>query len=154
MPRNNPQLKDVHEAFRAICHDYDVAKMASLLSTPAGTLYNKCNLNESSPHKATLADAMLVQIIASDHRLVEAMAFTLGGAFVKLPKPAVISDQALLDMVCEISIESGRFHGELRDALADGKFTAAEHDAIHQRALVYIQKILESVGRIQGMVDA
>lgn len=144
---------DVHEAFRVVVHDFDVAKMAAKLGMPAGTLYNKANLNESSAHKATLGDALLVQVIANDTRIVEAMAHTLGGVFVKLPKVQAISDAALLEMVADISIMNGRFHGELKSALEDGKFSKDEHTAIHQRALTYITSILETVNRIEGMVD-
>ncbi|NDP60085.1 MAG: hypothetical protein GZ090_12105 [Oxalobacteraceae bacterium] len=145
---------DVHEAFRAVVHDYDVAQMAAKLGMPAGTLYNKANLNESSAHKPSLGDAVLVQVIASDTRIVEAMAHTLGGVFVKLPTVQTISDVALLEMVAEISIQNGQFHGDLKAALQDGKFSRDEHQAIHQRALDFITSILETVSRIEGMVDA
>lgn len=145
---------DVHEAFRAVVHDYDVAKMAAKLGMPAGTLYNKANLNESSAHKPSLGDAVLVQVISGDTRIVEAIAHTLGGVFVKLPRVQAISDTALLEMVADISIKNGQFHGELKAALEDGKFSRDEHFAIHQRALTYITSILETVSRIEGMVDA
>jgi hypothetical protein len=115
---------------------------------------NKANLNESSAHKPTLADAVLVQVIAGDTRLVQAMAYTLGGVFVKLPTVSIISDVALLEMVAEISIQNGRFHGELKEAIGDGKFSGDEHQAIKERALTYIAAILEAVGRIEGLVDA
>ncbi|WP_025918308.1 phage regulatory CII family protein [Herminiimonas sp. CN] len=154
MSHKIPCPTDVHEAFRAVVHDYDVAQMAAKLGMPAGTLYNKANLNESSAHKPTLADAVLVQVIASDTRIVEAMAHTLGGVFVKLPTVQAISDVALLEMVADISIKNGQFHGELKEALEDGKFSRDEHAAIHQRALIYITSILETVSRIEGMVDA
>gem|GEM_PF-6513523 len=74
--------------------------------------------------------------------------------FVKLPTLAVISDIALLEMVADISIMNGRFHGELKAALEDGKFTRDEHVAIHQRALHYITAIIATVNRIEGMLDA
>jgi predicted ATP-dependent Lon-type protease len=144
---------DVHEAFRAVVHDYDVAKMAAKMGMSVGTLYNKSNLNESSPHKVSLGEAVLVQVISEDHRIVEAMAHTLGGVYVKLPNIRVASDAALLDMVSEISIKNGNFHQELKDALEDGKFTAAEHEAIRQRALQCITSFLATVSRIGGMVD-
>jgi hypothetical protein len=85
--------------------------------------------------------------------LVEAMAYTLGGVFVPLPPVELISDAALLEMVANISMANGVFHGELKEALEDGKFSKAEHLKIHQRGLEYISTILEAVGRIQGMVD-
>lgn len=150
---NKAEVHDVHEAFRAIVHDYDVARMAAKIGMSAGTLYNKSNLNESSPHKPTLGEALLVQLIAQDTRIVQAMAHLLGGVFVKLPTVDTVSDQALLDMVAEISIMNGRFHGELKEALADGKFTRDEHRNIHQQALGFIRSILETVGRIEGMID-
>lgn len=154
MSHSNTCPTDVHEAFRAVVHEFDVAKMAAKLGMPTGTLYNKANLNESSAHKPTLADAILVQVIAGDTRIVEAMAHTLGGVFVKLPTVQTISDVALLEMVADISIMNGRFHGELKAALEDGKFSKDEHQAIHQRALTYITAIIATVSRIEGMVDA
>lgn len=153
MPHSNNSM-DVHEAFRRVVHDYDVAKMAAKLGMPVGTLYNKANLNESSVHKPSLRDALLVQVISGDTRIVEAMAHCLGGVFVKLPTAQGISDVALLEMVADISIMNGRFHGELKAALEDGKFTKDEHQAIHQRALTYITAIIATVNRIEGMVDA
>lgn len=145
---------DVHEAFRAIVHDYDVQKMAAKLGMPAGTLYNKANLNESSVHKPTLGDSVLVQVIAGDTRVVQAMAYTLGGVFVKLPAPGeVVCDAALLDMVADISIMNGRFHGELKDALADGEISGDEHEKIRQRACDYVSAILATVSRVNSLIN-
>jgi hypothetical protein len=153
--RNRPGRPplDVHEAFRSVVYGYGVEEMASKIGMPTGTLYNKANLNESTSHKPSLADALLVQTISGDTRIVEVMAHVLGGAFVKVPEINVVSDVALLEMVTEIHVQSGRFHEEIKKALEDGKFTRQEHADIYQQALFFITSVLASVKRIEGMVD-
>jgi hypothetical protein len=144
---------DVLEAFRATVQDYEVAKMAAKIGVPVGTLYNKINLNETSSHKPTLGESILVQVVSGDTRIVEAMAHTLGGVFVKLPSLEGVSDAALLEMVAEIHIQSGFFHHEVKKALADNKFTKEEHRDIHRQSLQFITAVLEAVKRIEGMID-
>lgn len=144
---------DVHEAFRDTVHDYGVPNMAAKIGVPVGTLYNKANLNESTAHKPTLGESVLVQVVSGDTRIVEAMAQTLGGLFVKLPKLEGVSDSALLEMVAEIHIHSGMFHHEVKEALRDGKFTKEEHELISRKAMGFIRAVLEAVKRIEGMVD-
>ncbi|AMP13694.1 phage regulatory CII family protein [Collimonas pratensis] len=127
--------------------------MAAKIGMPAGTLYNKSNLNDSSLHKPSLAEAVLVQVISSDTRIVEAMAHVLGGLFVRIPTIDAVSDAALLEMITEIHVQSGRYHAEIKEALADGKFSRDEHVRIYKQALKFIRAVLESVQRIEGMVD-
>lgn len=151
--KSDHPLVDVHEAFRVVVQDYEVPKMAAKIGMPVGTLYNKINLNETSSHKPTLGEAVLVQAISGDTRIVEAMAHTLGGVFVRLPELERVSDAALLEMVAEIHIQSGFFHHEVKKALEDNKFTKEEHRDIHRQAMNFITAVLEAVKRIEGMVD-
>lgn len=144
---------DIHEAFRAVVHDYGVPDMAAKIGVPVGTLYNKANVNESTQHKPNLTEAVLVQVVSGDHRIVEAMAHTLGGLYLRLPELSVVSDAALLDMVADIHIMSGKFHYEIKEALRDGKFTRQEHAQIREQALAFITSVLEAVQRIEGMID-
>lgn len=144
---------DVLKAFSSVVHDYGVEEMASKIGMPTGTLYNKANVNETSLHKPTLGEAVLVQVVSNDLRIVQAMAHVLGGVFLKLPQLNAVSDAALLEMVAEIHIQSGHFHHEIREALKDGKFSQAEHRDIHKKALGFITSVLEAVQRIEGMVD-
>jgi len=135
---------DVQEAFRATVYDYGVPEMAAKIGIPAGTLYNKSNLNESSTHKPSLSDALLVQVVSGDTRVVEAMAFSLGGTFLKLPVIDGVSDTALMEMLCRVQIESGQFHKELQEALGDKKFSREEFASIRREALQYVTAILEA----------
>jgi len=144
---------DVQEAFRVVVFDYGVPEMAAKTGMPPGTLYNKANPNESSKHQPSLRDAVLVQAIAQDTRIVEAMAHTLGGLFVRLPRIEAVSDAALLEVINEIYIQSGLFHTEIKDALEDGKISKSEHDRIAVQGMKFIRSVLESVSRIEGMVD-
>jgi hypothetical protein len=155
MPKHPPRpaVADVHEAFRSTVHDFGVPDMAAKIGVPVGTLYNKANNNESSQHKPTLTDAILVQVVSGDTRVVEAMCHTLGGLFVKVPMLDRVSDAALLEMVAEIHIQSGFFHHEVKKALADNKFTREEHRDIARQAMQFITSVLEAVKRIEGMID-
>lgn len=152
MPHRRPPV-DVHEAFRDVVHDYGVPEMARKIGMPPGTLYNKANLNESSAHKPTLGEAVLVQVIANDCRIAEAMSHTLGGVHLKLPSLNGVSDVALLEMLAEIQVQSGLFHAEIKKALHDKKFNRSEHRLIKKAALRYITAVLEAERRIEGMVD-
>lgn len=144
---------DVYEAFRAVVHDYGVPEMAAKIGMPVGTLYNKANVNESSPHKPNLGEGVLVQVVSGDTRLIETEAHILGGVFLKLPKLDNVSDAALLEMLCEIRVQDGLFHDELKKALEDKKFSTDEHGRISRQALRYVTAVLEAVKRIEGMVD-
>jgi hypothetical protein len=151
--RTTKPPSDALKAFKDVVESFGVPDMAAKIGMPTGTLYNKVNQNESSHHKPTLADAVLVQVVAGDTRIVEAMAHTLGGVFLKLPTLEAVSDAALLEMVADIHIQSGHFHWEIKEALRDGKFTRQEHADIHQKALIFITAVLQAVSRIEGMVD-
>ncbi|TCS35817.1 phage regulatory protein CII [Paucimonas lemoignei] len=155
MSSNRPLVppKDVHEAFRAVVYDYGVPEMAAVLGMPVGTLYNKCNLNETTIHKPNLGESVLVSVVSGDHRIAEALSQTLGGLHLRLPKLEGVSDAALLEMVAEIHIRAGHFHFEIKEALKDGKFSREEHAEIKKKALQFITAVLETVKRIEGMVD-
>lgn len=158
MSTSNKRLRagppaDVQEAFRATVYDHGVPEMAAKIGTPTGTLYNKCNLNETNQHKPSLSDAVLVQVVSGDTRIVEAMAFTLGGTFLKLPTVSGVSDAALMEMLCQIRIEDGHFHLELQKALRDRKFSSAEFAKIKSEAMQYVTAILEATHRIEGLID-
>lgn len=155
MPRNPPTrpVLDVYEAFRSTVHDYGVADMAAKMGMPVGTLYNKANINESSAHKPLLGEAVLVQVIADDTRIVESMAHTLGGVFMRLPDLKGVSDAALIEMLCEVQVQDGLFHGEIRTSLMDRKFTKEEFNRVQARARRFVTAVLEATRRIEGMVD-
>ena len=146
-------LFDVQEAFRAIVLEHGVPKLANLMGMPVGSLYNKANSNETNKQKPTLADALLVQVLTKDHRIVEAMAATLGGVFIRLPIDETVSDEALLDVMLELGAKSGEFHQEIKDALEDGRIKPDEHQRIAKRGWSYIRAVRECVSRIEGMVD-
>lgn len=152
-PRTPRPPKDIYAIFHDVVHDYGVPEMASKIGMPVGTLYNKANLNESSTHKPNLGEGVLVQVVSGDTRIVETMAHILGGVFLKLPRLDGVSDAALLEMIAEIHIQSGKFHEEIKKALQDSQFSRSEHERIHEQGLRYVTAILEAVKRIEGMVD-
>lgn len=148
---------DVFEAFYRVVHDYapGVPKLAAKMGMPAGTLYNKANHNdnENNHNKPTLADAVLVSVLAGDHRVLYSFAHTLGEVCFPVPNLSQVSDTALLELITKIGAEGGDFYQAVNAALADGDFSPREFRRIEHEALEFIGAIVESVARMKGLVD-
>jgi hypothetical protein len=148
-------ITDVFQAFHRVVHDYPagVEKLAARIAMPTGTLYNKANTNESSHHKPTLGDAVLVSLATGDHRILHAFASTLGEVCFPLPDFSRISDSALLDLITAIGAEGGDFHRAIAEGMADRRYTRAEHARVKAEAHQFIAAICEACGRLEGLID-
>lgn len=150
-------IRDVFEAFYRVVHDYPgpegVERLAAKMGMTAGTLYNKANTNESSHHKPTLADAVVVSSITGDHRILYAFAHTLGEVCFPLPNLKNVSDQALIELICAIGVEGGDFHRAVTDGFADRKFTRREFAQVRKEAYEFIGAIAEAMARMEGLID-
>lgn len=148
---------DVFEAFYRVVHDYPagVPKLAAKMSMPAGVLYNKANANsnENNHNKPTLADAVLVSVITGDHRVLHALAHTLGEVCFPVPNLSHVSDAALLELITQIGVEGGDFYRAVNEGLADSRFTRAEFKRVEREALEYIGAIVEATARMKGLID-
>lgn len=149
-------VTDVFQAFYRVVHDYPdgVEKLAEKAAMSPGTLYNKANTNESSHHKPTLADAVLLSVITGDHRILHAFAHTLGEVCFPIPNLKNISDHALIELICAIGVEGGQFHKAITDGFADRKFTRRELEKVRKEAYEFIGAIAEAMARMEGLVDA
>jgi hypothetical protein len=148
----NAVPKDVHEAFRQVCYDFGVDRLAAMMGMPPGTLYNKCNLNETNHHKPTGAEFVLVTLLTGDKRIPRAFSQVTGGVHVDLPDLSNISTDALLLHILKIEDEGGDFYHEVHNALAgDNRISAQEFADIEREAHKWIGAILEGLARMREM---
>lgn len=153
----NPVPKDVHEAFRQVCYDFGTKdesgpeRLGRMMGISPGTLYNKCNVNETSHHKPTMAECVIVTLLTGDKRIAQAFSRTVGGVFVDLPDLSDLSTDALMLHLLRIQQESGHFHGKLNAALETDGISKHEYGEIEREAHEFIAAILESLVRIKEM---
>lgn len=145
---------DVLEAFHQVVHAYPegVPALAAKLGIVPGVLYGKANVNDAAHHRPTLGEAVSVQVITGDTRIVQAMAAILGGVFVPLHADFTVSDEQLLDIVAKWMREQGRFFDEMKTALADGQVDRREHAALRESAQLVVSAVFElweRLGQIQ-----
>lgn len=146
---------DVFEAFRLVVYDYPggVEELARKTAMAPGTLYNKANLNESSHHKPTLGDAVLVTLASKDNRIAHAFAATCGEVCFPLPDFSKVSDAALLELINTVGAEGGDFYRSINQGMADRLYRRAEHERVKAEAHEFIAAICEAVARLEGLID-
>lgn len=146
---------DIFEAAYRTAHDHQpqgAVGLARRLGKNPGTFLNELNPGQEG-HKLGLGDATAMQTVSGDHRILHAMAHTLGEVCFALPDMHAVSDQCLLGHITKIGAESGDFYRVLHIALADGKFSRRDYRQVKQEAMEYIAAIAEAVHRIEGIVD-
>lgn len=145
---------DVFEATYRVAHDFPggAVKLAEKLGENPGTFLNRVN-PETETHKLYLATAVQMQALSGDHRILYAMAGTLGEVCFKIPDLSNVSDSALLELVCKIGSEGGDFHRVINLGLNHQRFTRAHFAQINQEGLEYIAAIAETMARMKGLID-
>jgi hypothetical protein len=144
--------KDVQDAFYRVVHDRDVSKLAAQMGISAGVLYNKANVNESTHHKPTLSDAIVLTNITGDKRIVQALCQSVGGVYYELPDLSNVETDALLSHILKIEVEGGDFHRSIHDALADDNaINKKELAKIEVELHHWIAAILEAFARMREM---
>lgn len=147
---------DVIEAAYRVAHDYrpnGAVGIAPRIGKSAGTLLNELNPHQES-HKLGLLTATAMQAASGDHRILHAMAHTLGEVCFPVPDLSNVSDAALLEMLAKIGQEGGDFYRELNIALEDKRFSREDFATVKREAMEFIAAIAQAIARIEGMVDA
>ncbi len=152
MARRSDPPADVQEAFYRVVHDFGAVRLAGMMGTTPGVLYNKANSNESSHHKPTLADALVVSNLTGDKRIAFSFAAACGGTFFLLPDVSHVADTDLVEGMCNIGREGGHFHVWLSRALEDNRIHLDEFADIEREALEWIAAIAEMVERVRGLL--
>ena len=145
---------DVLEAAWRVAHDYQagVQGLAAKLGKHPGTFANELNPGQEG-HKLGLGDATAMQAVAGDHRILHAMAHTLGEVCFAVPDLGRVSDEALLQLTNKIGAEGGDFHRAVDEALRQHRFTRQAYGRVQEEAMQYIAAIAEALARLEGLVD-
>lgn len=144
--------KDAQEAFRELVMQFGVEEMATMLGMPTGTLYNKINPNESSHHKATLADVITASIISDDRRVLHAFAHLMGEVCYRLPDMSDLATEDLMNHLLTINVAGGDFFSDIQQALqGDRRIDGTEYLGIQKDGEAFVAAILEALQRMREM---
>lgn len=150
---------DAHEAFRQVVYDFGIPgkqsgpeRLAPLMGTSVGTLYNKCNNNETSHHKPTLTDCIQATLFTGDKRIVKSICRTVGGVYLDLPDMSGMETDQLMTHILRIGREEGEFFRAIEWALKeDDRITPDEFKVIELEAHEFVAAVLESLQRMREM---
>lgn len=145
--------RDLLQAVYETVHGFGAEELARLTDTSKGVINNKANPNATTPHIATLLDALTWQMLTKDHRILHTMARILGEVCFPLPDLDCVSDEALLEHMTKVGREGGEFYSALEAALKDRRFTADDYARVEIEAHQWISAIAESLARMKGLID-
>lgn len=122
---------NIFDAAYATAHDYPggTVSLGPRLGISSAVLRGKVNPNDAG-HKLTLDEALRMQVLTGDFRILHAMADELN--FVCVPGGAFdgVADDALLDLFSMMIQRLGDFSRAFHEALSDGRVTEKEFEAI------------------------
>lgn len=142
------------DAAYAVAHDYPggTESLAPRLGMSGAILRGKVNPNDKS-HHLTLAEAMRMQSMTGDFRILHAMAGELGFVCVQMPSFANTSEMELLDSFMSVMKELGEFSAEFRKDWEDGEISKHELKRIKQEFYEMQQAGIELMQRIEALAE-
>lgn len=146
---------DIHDAAYHLAHDYPggVPALAQRMGKSANTLNSKVSLNDQI-HHLTLREAVVMQEISGDARILHAMAGALGYTCVSL---RCESAPSTMEQVMHMAQEFGEVLGAVNQAVSDGRVTPREmHECERQAAelTAALNAVLASVRALMPKVPA
>lgn len=144
---------NISDAAYAVAHDYPggTESLAPRIGISGAVLRGKVNPNDAA-HKLTLAEALRMQTLTGDHRILHAMSEELGYVCIQLPE-AGASDMGLLDSFMSVLKELGEFSGEFRKDWEDGNIDATELARLRQEFYEMQQAGLALMHSIEGLAE-
>ena len=141
------------DAAYATAHDYPggTVSLAPRLGMPGAMLRNKVNPNDAT-HHLTLSEAMRMQSLTGDHRILHSMADQLGYVCIQLPNSGA-SDMALLDSFMSITKELGELASEFQQDWADGHIDAKEADRLRKEFYELQQAAAGFMAMVEALAD-
>lgn len=131
-----------HGGIRVVCERIGISE---------GVLRNKVDEHNGSNH-LRLDEAFRIMLELKDYRIMQAMAYELGGTFDLLPDVDVDENEHIVTLLLGATSKHGQVCDVIHQALADGKITPDEcklaiayvHNSISEQ-----QKILKALeGRL------
>lgn len=145
---------NVSDAAYATAHDYPggTVSLAPRLGMSSAVLRGKVNPNDAG-HKLTLDEALRMQSLIGDFRILHAMAGELG--FVCIPGGTFdgVADDALLDLFSTMIQRLGDFSRAFHEALSDGRVTEKEFEAIRTEFYSLQAAGAELLSRVESLTE-
>jgi len=145
-----PSARCPLEAAASIVGDFNVSDIARAMAKSPTTLSNKLNTNIDS-HVLTLQEAIAIQHITGDNRILNAWAHSEGKTIVDLPD-AGLSDDEVADQLLKQQETIGDFAKTFRLARQKGVITQSDFDAIQKNGDSIITTALQLIAEIEQMV--
>lgn len=127
--------------------------LAPKVGLQPGTLSNKVN-PQMDTHQVGLRESIPLQLAAGDYRILAAYASVLGHVVYALPGDAIASDLELLTQYSEFHANVGKHSGVIREALRDGRISAAEIASVRQAFEELVRSGLSVLHRLEALADA
>lgn len=144
----------LEEAQYDVVHEFPggCVRLAELAGMNAGTLANKVN-PAMATHKLAVAEAITLQTIARDYRILYAEASALSHVAIALGEYAGLSDVELLNAYAKFHAELGDLARVISQALSDRKLSAEAFRAIDREMDEAVRAMFELRARLKAVVD-
>ncbi len=141
---------DVMDAAYHTAHSYPggVPALAQRMGMSPNTLAHKVSLNNDT-HHLTLREAVAMQEVSQDKRIVQAICGALGGVFVDLQADR---KHTTMEQVMHMVKDFGEVLAGVNDAVADGEVTSNEMHACERQAAELIAAINATLATVRGMM--
>ena len=145
---------NIHDATYNTGHDYPggVAALSVRMGVSRNVLQNKLN-PAIEYHKLTLDEALRMQALTGDVRVLQAMAEELGFVCIAIPQFDGVADMELLDAYTAMVVDEGRFAGDFRATLADGKISQAEYELLRDDLHMQQCHEMELLARVESLIE-
>ena len=150
---------DAVAAARAVCEAFGggvhagggIPKVAELIGTSPGVLYNKLAGAEGSHHKLTVLDMQLIHLATGRIEHLQAQARGMNCVAFPVPDLSKCSDEALIELLAKVQEEGGQYHHLLRHCLQDGEIERGELAALTKEVYEWVGAIVEAHSRVKGL---
>jgi len=145
---------NIQDAAYNTAHDFPggVPALAVRMGISPNVLQNKVNPSQEH-HKLTLNEAVKMQAITGDLRMLHAMADALGCVCIQLPVHDQAGDMELLDSFMGVVSELGDLSAEFQQSWADGQITLKEFARIRNEAYDVQARLAELLARIERLAE-
>ena len=144
---------EIYNQLQKTALNYGIPKLAEKLNLQRGTLYNKLNRSEScNYHKLNLQEFIDIISVTKDFNILISLCGLFNYSAYALPLTHQIADQALLDVINDVYINSGLTHKAMAEALDDGQITQIEYIEFANQAFRFLSAILTWQQKVKAMV--
>ena len=141
---------DVADAAYHTAHSFPggVPALAQRMAMSSNTLAHKVSLNNNT-HHLTLREAVTMQEVSNDHRILHSMAGALGYVCISLRTD---TSHTTLEQVMHMAKEFGEVLSSVNDAVADGRVTPNEMHACERQAAELTAALNAVLSSVRGMM--